>query len=205
MRCSGRLIGVIGGLLILMGALSGCTGRGLVLGGATALGTSAYQERGVSGALNDYGLRIAINEAWFQHNIEMYRDIDLLISSSRVVLIGRVPDPLQQVMAEQLAREAGAMRLVNRIEVGPEVSLWQQMQDSWLTTRLEMALSFDEDVNGLNYAVETIDGVVYVIGEAISEQEARRVQFLASTLPGVRKVETYIHTASGIGRDLQAG
>lgn len=205
MRCSGRLIGVIGGLLILTGALSGCTGRGLVLGGATALGTSAYQERGVSGALNDYGLRIAINEAWFQHNIEMYRDIDLLISSSRVVLIGRVPDPLQQVMAEQLAREAGAMRLVNRIEVGPEVSLWQQMQDSWLTTRLEMALSFDEDVNGLNYAVETIDGVVYVIGEAISEQEARRVQFLASILPGVRKVETYIHTASGIGRDLQAG
>jgi osmotically-inducible protein OsmY len=176
-----------------------------VLGGATALGTSAYQERGVSGALNDYGLRIAINEAWFQHDIEMYRDIDLLISANRVVLIGRVPDPLQQVMAEQLAREAGALRLVNRIGVGPDVGLWQQMQDSWLTTRVELALSFDEDVNGLNYAVETIDGVVYVIGEAISEQEARRVQFLASTLPGVRKVETYIHVASVIGRESSAG
>lgn len=179
-------------VIILCLGVAACTPRDMLMGSGAAVGTAAMQERGLRGAANDYNTRLLINDAWFKHSLEMYQRVSLLISQRRVVIIGRVPDESIRLKAEQLAAQASGQKIVNRITVGPDISLQRRLEDDALSARLEGTLMFDRDVAAINYDVETRDGVVYLIGEARSDSESRRVAHLASQLPGIRAVENYI-------------
>lgn len=179
------------GLALLL-VLAACTPRDLFFSGAATTGTAAMQERGIKGASDDYGLRLAISEAWFQNSVDLFQRCSLMISKGRVVMIGRVPTESMRQTAESLAHGVGATRLANRITVGPDIPLGRRLNDTAISARLDGILTFDRDVSAINYDVETRDGILYVIGEAGSESERRRVHYLASYLPGVIRVESYI-------------
>lgn len=172
--------------------LTACTPRDLLLGVGGAFGTSAMQERGISGALSDYQLRLAINESWFHHSVQLYERASLLISKGRVVIIGRVPSPELVSLAEELAVKAGAANPLNRLTIGPDFPVGVRLNDESISLRLEGVYTFDRDVKALNYDVETKGGTVYVIGEAASVREKQRVIYLAQYFPGVKAVEAYI-------------
>jgi osmotically-inducible protein OsmY len=178
--------------LVCLLALSACTPRDILMGGGAAVGTAAMQERGMRGAASDYNLRLLINDAWFKASLDLYQRVSLLISQGRIVLIGRVPDEAMRLRAESLAQTAAGRAVTNRISVGPDIGLQRRLEDDALSARLEATLTFDRDVSALNYDVETRDGVVYLIGEARSESEQRRVIYLAHRLPGIRAVESFI-------------
>ena len=50
----------------------------------------------------------------------------------------------------------------------------------------------DENINSLNFNVETVNKVVYIIGIARSEKEKNQVIDLASQVYGVEQVVDYI-------------
>lgn len=179
--------------LLLALLLTACAPRDLLLSGGGAVGVASMQERGVSGALSDYQLRLAINEAWFHASLQLYGRASLMISEGRVVIIGRVPTQQLVDLASQLAVAAGAHEPVNRMTVGPDFPFVQRLEDDSISLRLEGTYTFDRDVRALNYDVETKDGTVYLIGEAASDREKRRVIWLAKNFPGVRDVESYVH------------
>lgn len=180
-------------LILALVLLAACTPRDLLLGGGGALGVASMQERGVSGAMSDYQLRLAINEAWFHASLQLYERASLMISKGRVVIIGRVPSEELADLAVRLAVKAGAQNPVSRLTIGPDIPLGQRLADDSVALRLEGAYTFDRDVNALNYDVESKDGTVYLMGEAASEREKRRVIYMARNFPGVRAVESYVH------------
>lgn len=180
-------------LIALLVLLSACTPRDLLVSGAGATGIAAMQERGIGGAMSDYSLRLAINETWFYHSVDLYQRASLMISRGRVVIIGRVPTQEMKDMAGTLAVGAGAVNPLNRLTIGPDLSVGTKLSDESLALRLDGTYSFDGDVRALNYDVEVRDGVVYLIGEAVSEREKRRVIYVASHFSGVRAVESYIN------------
>ncbi len=180
------------GLIAFLLLLTACTPRDFLLGAGGAAGTASMQERGLSGALTDYQLRLAINESWFHHSIQLYERASLMISKGRVVIIGRVPSQELKTLAEELAIKAGAVNPVNRLTIGPDRSLGTRLADESISLRLEGVYTFDRDVKALNYDVETNDGTVYVIGEAESTRERQRVMYLARYFPGVKSVEAFI-------------
>lgn len=186
---AGALI-LTAGLLLLTPA---CTSRDLVFNGGGTVGEAALQERGIAGAARDYNLRLAINNAWFQSSVELFRRASLLISRGDVVIVGRVPDALMRAQAEQLARSAGALSVQNALTVGPDLSWGTTLQDQIISNRLELALTLDEDVSALNYQILTRDGVVYLAGEARDSAEFDQVHRVAASVPDVRKVESYVH------------
>jgi len=179
-------------LIAILLLLTACTPRDLLLGAGGAAGTASMQERGISGALTDYQLRLAINESWFHHSIQLYERASLMISKGRVVIIGRVPSQELKTLAQELAVKAGAVNPQNRLTIGPDRSLGTRLADESISLRLEGVYTFDRDVKALNYDVETNDGTVYVIGEAESTRERQRVMYLARYFPGVKSVEAFI-------------
>jgi osmotically-inducible protein OsmY len=179
-------------LLILL-ALTACTPRDLVMGGGAALGTASMQERGIRGAVSDYNLRLLINDAWFKSSLDLYSRASLMISNGKIILIGRVPREELRTNAETLAHEATGHTIINRMTVGDDFGFTQSLTDKTTSARLRAALTFDRDVNALNFDIATINGVVYLVGEAQNEREERRVRYLASTIPTVLSVESYIH------------
>ncbi len=180
------------GLIAVLVVLSACTPRDLLMGVGGSAGIASMQERGIDGALSDYQLRLAINDAWFKSSLQLYERASLLISKQRVVIIGRVPTQELKELAETLAKQAGATNIANRLTIGPDIAFGQRLEDDSIALRLEGTYTFDRDVKALNYDVETKDGTVYVIGEAASARERQRVIYLARWFPGVKAVEAYI-------------
>jgi len=51
--------------------------------------------------------------------------------------------------------------------------------DAWISTQIESKLLFTKDIKSVNYSVETIDGVVYLMGIAQDREELDAVTQIA--------------------------
>lgn len=185
-----------------MAAVGGCAPLlspvGLaVTAGATA-GTMAAQERGFGGAVSDNALALAINDAWLQHDLAVWRKVSTSISDGVVVLTGSVRYRETADRAEAIARGVPGVRsVVNHITVEEEgQGLGTLAADRLITLRLRASLTFAPDVNAVNYAIDTVSGTVVLSGIARDQAELDRVVALARATPGVRDVVTAVRLRS---------
>ena len=65
-------------------------------------------------------------------------------------------------------------------------------RDSWISTQLKSRLTFDKEVYAVNYAIEAVNGVVYLIGIAQNQAELDRVVAHARDLAYVRRVISHV-------------
>ena len=65
-------------------------------------------------------------------------------------------------------------------------------KDAWITTRLRTALTLDKNIQSINYSIDTVNGVVYLIGAAQNRMELNRVIETARTIPNVKRVVSYV-------------
>ena len=176
-------------VMLALGALSlsGCVGTA-VGAGATA-GIAVAQERSVGDAVTDTRIRAQINKAWFDHDITMFRKIGLSVVERRVVLTGAVEIPKMRVDAVRLAWKArGVKEVVNEIRVTDEGGVMNYVRDTWISTQLKTKLLVDKDIKSINYSIETVNGVVFVMGIAQNQAELDRVTNHARNLGYVRSV-----------------
>ena len=66
------------------------------------------------------------------------------------------------------------------------------VRDRWISAQLETELLLDMAVLHINYDIETVNGVVYLIGIVQEEGELARVVGHASAIPGVRHVADHV-------------
>ena len=62
----------------------------------------------------------------------------------------------------------------------------------WIATKVKGKLILQENVNSLNYNIETVNKLVYIIGIAASESEKNLVIGIAQNVYGVEEVIDYI-------------
>jgi hypothetical protein len=68
--------------------------------------------------------------------------------------------------------------------------------DRWITTRLRAELTFDTEINAVNYAIDTVAGTVFLSGIARDQAEIDRVVARAKRTSGVRDVVTAVRLRS---------
>ena len=171
--------------------LSGCAPA--VVGGAAAGGVAVAQEGGLKRALSDTKTQIAINDLWFQHNVEMFRKLDMTIDNGRVLLTGVVQDPEHRLEAVRLAWQAkGVKQVMNEITVSDPRSFREYSKDKWIATRLRAGIIGNGDVKSINYSIDVIRGVVYLMGTAQSHEELELVTEKAGSISGVQRVVSYV-------------
>jgi len=184
-----RSLVVLSALLALL--LSGCVAAG-VGAGATA-GSAAVQERGITGALDDTQIRMEINHLWLQEDETLYRKVSMQVQEGRVLLTGVVPDPEMRMTAVKLAWQADGVReVINEIEVAEADSFQGFARDTWISAQLKSRLLFDDEIMSPNYSIETVRGVVYLMGVARSRAELERAINHARNIAHVRKVTSYV-------------
>lgn len=176
--------------LLMLGA---CTPLGLATGTAATVGTAASKEGGLSSAVSDVSIKGGINEAWFQYNLEAFSKLSTTVNQGRVLLTGVVQDPQHRVEAVRLVWQVkGVKQVINEIQVADSEGLPGFVRDGWITTRLRSSLTFDSQVQSLNYSIDTVQGVVYLMGVAMSQRELDRVTQVARTIPNVKQVVSYV-------------
>jgi len=173
--------------------LNACTPLGMATGAAAGVGTAASKEGGLRGAITDGGIKAAINEAWFKYNIETFSKLSTTVNQGRVLLTGVVQDPEDRVEAVRLVWQVeGVKQVMNEIRVADSEGLPGFVRDNWITTRLRTALTFDGGVQSLNYSIDTVQGVVYLMGVAMNQNELNKVLQTARTIPNVKQVVNYV-------------
>jgi osmotically-inducible protein OsmY len=172
-------------------ALGGCAP--FVVGAGASAGVAASQERGFQGAMNDTEIRLNINDLWFKESLSLYSDVNLQVQEGKVLLTGNVPDPETRLNAVRLAWQVNGVReVINEIEVKDKSSLSDSAQDIWISTQLKAKLLVDSEVSSINYSIETVNQVVYLMGVAQSQAELDRVIGHAKNISYVRRVVNYV-------------
>ncbi|MSP68464.1 MAG: BON domain-containing protein [Alphaproteobacteria bacterium] len=195
-RCAGGG-GVVGGavLMIALAALSGLQGCvPVIAGGAVAAsGVTLAQERTVGQAVDDTAIQARIQAKLFEKEAGLLAKVNLEVVQGRVLMTGVVPTPEDRVEAGRLAWTAGGMKeIINEIQVSDQSKLTDFATDSWITTQIKSRLLFDKDIASVNYNVETVNGVVYVLGIAQDQAELNRVTNVARTTRYVKQVISHV-------------
>jgi osmotically-inducible protein OsmY len=182
----------------LTGSLCGCPLA--IVGGVAAAGGAGYtanQERGVGGAASDFSIKTNIQGALAKSNPEMAAHVDVTVYEGRTLLTGTAPDPQMKAEASAAARGIPGVRAVyDEIQVAPSESVWDSTKDAWITSEVRSKLVFS-NIHSVNYAVETVDRSVYLIGSARSQAERDHATDLARNVPNVKRVVSYVEIRPG--------
>lgn len=183
--------------LIALAAISlqGCVVA--AVGAAGTVGAAAAQERSMGDAVDDTIIKSKINSALLQKSVDLFGDIEIDVVEGRVMLTGSVPVPEDRVEAVRLTWTVdGIKEIINEIQVEDESGLTDYAQDSWITARIKSKLLFEREVRSINYNIETVNAVVYMIGIAQSQGELERVTNIVRNVPNVRRVVSHVRVRS---------
>jgi osmotically-inducible protein OsmY len=176
--------------------LSGCTGVGMLTGAAAVTGISAAQEGGLSRAATDTAIKVRINEAWFQYDVDAFRKLSTTVNQGRVLITGVVQNPEHRVEAVRLAWQVKDVeQVINEIRVAESEGVKGFVKDNWITSRLRGSLTLDRNVQSINYSIDTVQGIVYLMGVAQNQKELNHVIEKARTISGVKQVVSYVKLA----------
>ncbi|MAM35142.1 MAG: phospholipid-binding domain-containing protein [Micavibrio sp.] len=183
-------------LFLALSLVSGCTGIGMATGAGAGVGMAAAQEGGIPAAVTDLKIQTEINSLWFQHDVEIFRKLDLTVKQGRVLVTGVVQDPEARVEAIRMAwQPRGVKQVINEIRVAESDGLPGFARDSWITAQLRAKLVFAKEVQSINYTIDTVQGVVYLMGVAQNQDELNRAIDIARTISGVKQVVSYVKFA----------
>jgi osmotically-inducible protein OsmY len=159
-------------------ALGGCVPLIAGAGGAAAVGAS--QDRGLEQAVDDNEIAFEINRKLLAGHSSLYSGVSTQVRKGRVLLTGRVPAQEDRIAVTRLVWSIGGVKeVINELHVGKEGSFPQSVNDTTISTKLRGRLVGDSNVSGINYSIETVDGVVYLMGTA-------------RDIKGVRNVVSYV-------------
>lgn len=172
-------------------ALGGCVPLVAGAGGAAAVGAS--QDRGLEQAVDDNEIAFEINRKLLAQHSNLYSGVSTQVRKGRVLLTGRVPAQEDRIAVTRLVWSIGGVKeVINELNTGKEGSFSQSVSDTTISTKLRARLTGDKNVSGINYSIETVDGVVYLMGTALDRAELDRVIAHAGDIKGVRNVVSYV-------------
>ena len=171
------------------GTLAGC---GVVVGAGAVVGGAAAEERGLRGRTSDLGVQARIFDKFSHEGLKMLTDIGVDVYEGRVLLTGATTDQALADKAVALTWQCeGVTAVINEIQ-HVQTGFADFTHDTWITTQLVSKITFDKDILSINYNIETVNRVVYLIGIAQSKAEVDKVVAHASNIEFVTKVVNHV-------------
>ena len=179
------------GLVSLPLALGACIPA--IFGAGTATGVAVAQERSVGGAIDDGAIQVALQGKLFDRSGGLFVKVGIEVDEGRVLLTGVVPKPNDRIDAARIAWSVkGVKEVLNEIQVTDKSGLISYTKDVWITTKLRSKIIRDDKIFGINYTIETVNTVVYLIGIAQGADELNRVTEHARNIGGVTEVISHV-------------
>ena len=172
------------------GAAAGCAPAVIVGAG---VGAGVAQERSTRDQMTDLEIGLSIQNALANESGALFQAVDLEVVEGRVLLAGSVPRPEDRIRAVEIAwATPSVVEVINEMQVAGSGGISGYANDAWISTQVRSRLVGTAGVNPLNFNVDTVGGVVHLIGLARSEQELQRAARAAARVPGVRQVVSHV-------------
>ena len=170
--------------------LGGCVG--MVVGGAATAGVAAYQERGIKGVAADTATSTKILAKLLEADKHLFTDIGIEVYEGRAMLTGRVATEDMRANAVRIAWSVSDVKdVINEIQISPS-PLTDLANDSWITTQLKTKMTLDKEILAINYSIETVGAVIYLIGIAQDQAELQKVINHARSIKYVKRVVDHV-------------
>lgn len=179
-------------LIASLFALSACATA--AVGAITETGVSIAEERSVGRKVDDLTIYTEINHLFLQRDAnDVLPNVTVNVRHGRVLLTGNVKKPESVGLAAKLAWQVnGVEEVINEINVDPKPDFFDSANDGLIKKNLETRLFFTKDVWVINYSIDVVSNVVYLLGNVKDEAELERVLNIARTTKGVKKVVNYL-------------
>lgn len=173
-------------------ALGACDPISTGIGVAANAGTAAVQERGFTGTAGDALVKARVSEAFLQASEKIFLKTTVRVVDGRVLLLGGIAEQELRERAAALAwGQVGVREVINELQPNEE-SMGAYTRDAWIAAQIGSALMLDSEVLAVNYYVDAVNGVVYLIGVAQDQAELDRVVDRANDVRYVKKVVSHV-------------
>ena len=169
----------------------------VVTGTAVKVATVSQEERSIGEFVDDAIIKTVIKNTYFDQSENLFFNIDVEVSQGRVLLTGTVENIDLKIEATRIAWGAnGVKTVINEIQISNSDSILNFADDLVISTKILGKLMLEEEINSLNYNIETVNKLVYIIGIARTEKERELVISIARDVYGVEEVIDYINIKS---------
>jgi len=183
-------------LIISLAVLNACTMLGAATTAGAVGGVAAAREGGLKQSVVDARIALEINDLWFKYDTNAFLKLNMTVEQGRVLVTGVVQNPDHRVEAIRLAwQPKGVVQVINEVRVANSEGITGFARDSWVTGKLRTKLIFDRDVQSINYTIDTVQGIVYLMGIAQNQVELNKVIALARDTGYVKNVVSYVKLA----------
>lgn len=189
-------------VLITTALISGC---GSILS-RTQSGseTNIHAKRSLGTAIDDTGIVGRIGSKLRSLDEQFAAMVQVDSYNKIVLLTGRVPDKGFIDQAIQIAKQTPGVRQVHsEISLGEPTTISNYWYDTWLTTKVKSQLTLTSNAPSRKAHVRSFAGYVYVMG-VMTPQEAQNALYVASRVPGAKKVISLIETVNEDGQPIYA-
>lgn len=182
-------------LLALLPILSACAAA--AVGAATETGVSLAEERSVGTKMDDVAIYTDINRLFLKEkDNELFSSVTVDVRHKRVLLTGAVKSQELAARAVLLAWQARSVsEVINELQIDADYTFTESANDSLIKKNLEGRLLITKDVWVINYSLNVVNGVAYLLGRTADQAEMGRALNIARTTKGVKRVVNYLQLA----------
>ena len=183
-------------LFLLFFLFSHCTPQ-IAVGTASTAIAVAKEERTLGEFIDDTLIKTQIKNLYFDTNENIFFNVDVEVTQGRVLLTGTLDNSDLRIEATRMAWGInGVQTVINELQISSDDSILNFADDLVISTKIKAKLLINSELPYLNYTVETVNGIVYLIGIARSEGERQAVIDLSNEIYGVVDVIDYIEIKS---------
>ena len=176
-------------ILLVAGSIAQGCATGVAIG--SRAGVSIAEERGLGGNIDDATIGTKISALWLQHDPKIFLEVGLEVYEGRVLLTGVVDNPQYRLEAARLAWQVDEVKeLINEIHITGG-GFGKYLKSSWITAQLLSKMTFDKKILSINYTIETVNQIIYIMGIAQNQEELDRLIQHAKNIANVKKVVSY--------------
>lgn len=174
-------------------SLTACDPVSIAVSAGASTGVAASQERGIKGFTRDATIEAKIFKNWINTDKSLVKFMSIEVYESRALLTGVAKTEKQRALAVKLAwKTDGVKDVLNEITVGKMPSFIEIARDTAITTELKSRLTFDKNILAVNYAIETMQGKVFLLGIAQDKDELKRVMDLIQDISYVKRIISHV-------------
>lgn len=184
-------------LFIVLTATTSCVETIVV--GSLATGSMVTREKSALDMKNDLIISSILLTKYTGNGLTTLKNnVDASVNEGRVLLTGVVRDEKKSELAAKLAWKVdGVKEVINEVQVLEDKNYRPKnfsrvVRDTILTLEIETKLLVKPNLRSTNYKINTVNGVVYLMGIAVDEEELNRALDVVARVRGVKKVVNHI-------------
>ena len=151
------------------------------------------EERSFNNFVGDTIILAQLKNSYFSNNEKIFFNVSVEVIEGRVLLTGSVEQIDERIEATKLAWGIeGVNEVINEIQISNDEGILDYANDLIMKTKINAKLLLEKDILNLNYSVEVVNGIVYLIGIAQSQDELNSVINISKNIYGVQNVINYV-------------